>query len=169
MRKTFHKDLERVPWSQLNHLTLRRSWKLFGGVTEALIPITGVEETHDEKRWIFLTLNVECLEALRATSGYIGFGFTSIELRVYKKDSLAASKSVVANSIIETPSAPCEAEKPGKTPDEVLEPLEDELSLALSSLPLLVSEVTLPDMEDTNVTVLAVGETESSNAEGSTN
>ena len=57
-----------------------------------------VEVAHDEKRWIFLTRNVECLEALRATSGYIGFGFTSIELRVYKKDSLAASKSVVANS-----------------------------------------------------------------------
>ena len=38
-----------------------------------------------------------------------------------------------ANSIIETPSVPFEAEKP-VTPDEVLEPLEDELSLALSSL-----------------------------------
>ena len=92
----------------------------------------------------------------------------AIALRVYKKDSLAVSKSVVANSIIETPSAPCEA---GKlvAPDEVLEPLEDELSLALSSLSFQDSDVTLSDMEDTNETVLEVGEPERSNAEGSTN
>ena len=96
------------------------------------------------------------------------FGFTSIELRIFKRNSLAVLKSSGAGSIAEPPSAFCEAERT-EISVEVLEPLEDELSLALSSLPLLVSEVTLPDMEDTNVTVLAVGETESSNAEGSTN
>ena len=62
-----------------------------------------VEEAQDDKRWIFLTLNV----ALRAASGYIGFGFTSIELRLFKKDSFAASKSSVASSVTEPPSAPC--------------------------------------------------------------
>ena len=107
-------------------------------------------------RWIFLSLNVECMEALRATNWYIGFGYTSVELRVYKKGSLAASKSVVDNYITEAPSAPCEAEKL-VAPDEVLEFLEDKLSLALSSLPFPDSDVTLSDMDDTNVTVLEMG------------
>ena len=76
---------------------------------------------------------------------------------------------MVANSIIELePSAPCEAEKP-ETADEVLEPLEDELSLAFSSLPFPDIDVTLSDIEDTNVNVLKVGEPERSNAEGSAN
>ena len=51
----------------------------------------------------------------------------------------------------------------------VLEPLEDELSLALSSLPFPDSDVTLSDLEDANVTVLEAGEPVSSNAEGSPN
>ena len=123
-----------------------------------------VEEAQDDKRWIFLTLNVECMEALRAASGCIGFGFTSIELRIFKKDSLAASKSSVANSVPQPPSAPCEAERT-ETPDEV----EDELSLALSSLPFPDSDVTLSDLEDANVAVLKSAEPVSSNAEGSAN
>ena len=56
-----------------------------------------------------------------------------------------------------------------KTPDEVLEPLEDELSWALSSLPFPDSDVTLSGIEDSNVTVLEVYEPESSNAESSAN
>ena len=108
------------------------------------------------------------MEALSATSVYIGFGFTSIQLKVYKKDTLVASKSVVANSIIETNSAPYIAENP-ETPDEVLDPLEDELSWALSLLPFPDSDVTLSDIADSNVTVMEVGEAESSNAEGSVN
>ena len=35
--------------------------------------VARVEEAQDDKRWIFLTLNVECMQALRAVSGYIGF------------------------------------------------------------------------------------------------
>ena len=127
-----------------------------------------VEEAQAGKRWIFLTLNVECMEALRAASGCIGFGFTSIELRIFKKDSLAASKSSGATSVAEPPSALCEAGRT-ETPLEVLEPLEDELSLALSSLPFPDSDITLSDLEDADVTVLEAGEPVSSNAEGSPN
>ena len=94
-----------------------------------------------------------------------GFGFTSIELRIFKKDSLAASKSSGATSVAEPPSALCEAERT-ETPVEVLEPLEDELSLAL---PFPDSDVTLSDLEDVDVTVLEAGEPVSSNAEGSPN
>ena len=83
-------------------------------------------------------------------------------------DSLAASKCSVANSVTDPPSAPCEAERT-ETPVEVLEPLEDELSLALSSLPFSNSDVTLSDLEDSNVTVLVAGEPVSSNAECSPN
>ena len=74
------------------------------------------------------------MAALRAASGCIGFGFTSIELRIFKKDSLATSKSLGASSITEPPAAPCESERT-ETSVEVLEPLADELSLALSSMP----------------------------------
>ena len=70
-----------------------------------------VEEAQAGKRWIFLTLNVECMEALRAASSCIGFGFTSIELRIFKKDSLASSKSSGATSVAEPLSALCEAEE----------------------------------------------------------
>ena len=101
------------------------------------------------------------MEALRAASGCIGFGFTSIELRIFKKDSLAAS-------VAEPPSALCEAGRT-ETPLEVLEYLEDELSLALSSLPFPDSDITLSDLEDADVTVLEAGEPVSSNAEGSPN
>lgn len=110
------------------------------------------EEAHDNKRWIFLTLNVECMEALRAASGYIGFGFTSIELKIFEKDTLAASKSSGASSVTVLPSGLCEAERT-ETPVEVLEPLEDELYLALSSLPFPNSDVTLLDLKDANVTI----------------
>ena len=102
-----------------------------------------VEEAEDNKRRIFFTLNVECMEALCAASGYIGFGFSSIELRLFKKDSLAASKSSVGSSVTEPPFSPCEAERI-ETPVEVLEPIEDELSLALSSLPFPNSDVRCP-------------------------
>ena len=71
------------------------------------------------------------------------------ELRIFKKDSLVASKSSVARSVTESPSAICEAERT-KTPVEVLEPLEDELSLAFSSLPFPDSDVTLSDLENAN-------------------
>ena len=108
------------------------------------------------------------MEALRAASGCIGFGFTSIELRIFKKDSLAASKSSGATSVAKPPSALCEAERT-ETPVEVLEPLEDELSLALSSLPFPDSDITLSDLEDADVTVLEASEPVSSNAEGSPN
>ena len=66
---------------------------------------------------------------------------------------MAASKSSRASSVAEPPSALCEAERT-ETPGEVLEPLEYELSLALSSLPFPDSDVTLSDLEDANVTVL---------------
>ena len=62
----------------------------------------------------------------------------------------------------------CEAGRT-ETPLEVLEPLEDELSLALSSLPFPDSDITLSDLEDADVTVLEAGEPVSSNAEGSPN
>ena len=52
---------------------------------------------------------------------------------------------------------------------EVLEHLEDELTLALSSLPFPDSDILLSDLEDANVTVLEAGEPVSSNAEGSAN
>ena len=50
-----------------------------------------------------------------------------------------------------------------------MEPLEDELSLALSSLPFLDRDVTLSDMGDTNVTALEVVEPEGCNAKGAPN
>ena len=87
------------------------------------------------------------MEALRAANGYIAFGFASIKLRIFKKHSLATSKSSVASSVREPPSASCEAEIT-ETPVEFLEPLEDELSLALSSLPFPDSDVTLSDLVD---------------------
>ena len=81
---------------------------------------------------------------------------------------MAASKSSEANVVTEPPSAFCKAQRT-ETHVEVLEPLEDELSLVLSSLPFPNSDVKLSDLEDANVTVLEAAETVSSNAEGSPN
>ena len=78
---------------------------------------------------------------------------------------MAASKSLVASSITEPPFASSEAERT-ETSVEVWKPHEDELSLALSSLPFLNSDVILSDLEDVNVTVLKAGEPVSSNPEG---
>ena len=113
---------------------VNESWQLFGGESRPLTTdnwsVYKVEEAHNDKRCIFLTLNVECREALCATSLNIGFGFTSIY-----KNSFAASNTAAANSFIETPSDPCEAEKLVAPDHLVLKPLEDDLCLAVSSLP----------------------------------
>ena len=71
--------------------------------------------------------------------------------------------SFIVISVTESPSTPCEAER-SQTAVEVLESLEDELSLALSSLPFPDS-----DLEDANVAVLEAGEPVSCSAEGSAN